>query len=101
MNAVDLSAVSDERLIEELANRARARAEKKPHDIAWCEDCVHFRVWTRSSEPPRNYNPCSEGHKMQFQMPADHNPYADMGLFRIACEDRKLTRDADGGMVPV
>lgn len=87
---MNLSTVSEELLIEELARRVRMRARTKPDDVPYCEECVHFRYFTGDKYMPKNYNPCGLGHPLAFQAPEDDNAAlsGDFGFFRAVCEDR-------------
>lgn len=75
-------------LLEEIARREQQRAERKPIKD-WCEDCKHFKFWTKSSDPPDDYNPCSKGHKMSFRVPETMSDVDnDSGYYRRICTDR-------------
>lgn len=84
-------AFTDEQLIEELLRRRNDARTKAPPD-RWCEDCAHFTTWSeeeRKGPMPEDFNPCTKGHKMQFQMPDDDYLFdAPYGFFRRICVDR-------------
>lgn len=88
---MDLSSIPDELLIEELARRARKRAQTKPDGVPYCEECVHFRYFTGNKYLPNNYNPCGLKHVLAFHGPDDDSAAlsGDFGFFRAVCEDRK------------
>lgn len=75
-------------LLEEISRREQQRAERKPVKH-WCEDCKNFRFWTKNSDPPDTYNPCSKGHKMSFRVPETMSDVDnDSGYYRRICTDR-------------
>ena len=88
---MDLSSIPDELLIEELARRARKRAQTKPDGVPYCEECVHFRYFTGNKYLPNNYNPCGLKHVLAFHSPEDDSAAlsGDFGFLRAVCEDRK------------
>ncbi|TKD30031.1 hypothetical protein [Azotobacter chroococcum] len=97
---MSLDAYTDQQLMDELLNRRLERENEQP--IEYCEDCQHFKVWTKPirrswndirrvvGDVPDDYNPCSRGHSMLFRMPEEwEGPHADCGYYRRACCDRK------------
>ncbi|WP_039804017.1 hypothetical protein [Azotobacter chroococcum] len=97
---MSLDAYTDQQLMDELLNRRLERENEQP--IEYCEDCQHFKAWTKPirrswndirrvvGDVPDDYNPCSRGHSMLFRMAEEwEGPHADYGYYRRACGDRK------------
>jgi len=84
-----LSQFSENELLEELARRKNER-EKEPQ-ITYCDDCRNFIPWRdRFDLMPDDYNPCRQGHKMKFKMPAYGEDPHEFGFYRNVCADRDL-----------
>lgn len=79
---------STEALVKELQRR-RYRKERTPKPIEFCDDCHQFQPWADPEEDaPKDYNPCSMGHKMSFKMPDQADPLdRNYGFFRRNCSD--------------
>lgn len=86
-----LKGFSNEQLLEELSRRQRIRDERDERAAFQpCDECANFVNWTKASDPPDNYNPCSKGHVMKFRMPEGGDPRpGEWGFYRRVCADRE------------
>lgn len=85
----DLSSFTTDQLLSEVVRRRNETAAKDAADITFCDECVHVRYWTISSEPPKDFNVCSKGHSLMFRMPEDwEGPHGPSGFYRRVCADR-------------
>ncbi len=90
-----LGSFTDAELIYELLRRFVGKPAEPPEE--WCEDCIHFKVWTKAKDPPNDYNPCGRRHATEFWMPVGMDPHAPGGFFRKHCTDYHMAgeeRDA-------
>lgn len=88
---MSLDRYTDQQLVDELMNRRLERElGQDSEEIRYCDECVHFRFWTRRSEVPEDYNPCSAGHMTVFRYPMEGEaPDAEYGHYRRSCRDRE------------
>lgn len=85
----DLSSCSLDDLLAEVVRRRNEQRAAEGEELPWCDDCAHFRLWTKYGDPPRTYNPCARGHEMEFKVPEDWEPPETFGYFRRICVDRR------------
>lgn len=86
---MNIEDASDQALRDELEERARERYVRDLGGVEACEECAHFKAWTRRGDPPETYNPCSKRHAMRFRMPEPwEDPHAG-GYYRLVCSDRQ------------
>lgn len=84
---MSLDQFTDQQLQDELLNRRLEREQvDEPKD--YCDECQHFKCWTKRSDPPDSYNPCSHGHAMRFHFPEGWEDPHSGGYFRRICSDR-------------
>jgi hypothetical protein len=74
-----LSNYTTEELETEIARRKHLREDDPP--IKHCDECAHFVFVTAENERNVDFNPCSKGHHMRFQMP-DSPMDLNWGFFR-------------------
>lgn len=88
--AISLQAfTTDDLLAEVVRRRNEARYDWERRPVKWCEDCAHARFWTKTMDPPANFNICSKGHKLSFRMAEEwEGPHGESGFYRRVCEDR-------------
>lgn len=90
-----LAGYSDEELMDELSSRMHERREREA--LRWCDRCAHFQSWDapgRAHLPmPEKFNPCTKGHKMSFQTPAEYDD--EWGFYRTHCRDRSMPATED------
>lgn len=84
---MSLDRYTDQELMDELLNRRLDREEGEEGRV-YCDDCKHFKCWTKRGEVPEDYNPCSKGHTMRFHMPEGWEDPHGGGYFRRVCSDR-------------
>jgi hypothetical protein len=74
-------------LVHEIKRREAAKRELK---FRPCDECRFFIPWTKSSDPPTEYNPCAKLHQMSFRMPdSDDTHSTAWGFYRRPCPDYK------------
>jgi hypothetical protein len=81
---------TNKQLLSEIERRMRVMREFAL-GAELCDGCTHQRFWRGRGrgEPPHDFNTCSLGHVLEFQMPEDPNG-TDAGFYRPGgCADRK------------
>lgn len=83
-----LTDYTDDQLLEEIVRRQNARKTERPEQ--WCHDCLHFKVWDKSGDPPQSWNVCGKGHENHFYSPQDCDEAirGEFGFYRRVCADR-------------
>lgn len=92
---------SDEALMDELSRRMFARKLDDSQSRVWCDDCSHFAPWNSLShrenlKMPEKFNPCTKGHKMDFQTPEEIGD--EYGFYRKWCRDRHIKQQPNDPM---
>lgn len=88
-----LADFSDDQLLEEILRRRNGDDDGRRDDISFCDQCDHFVPWAEDTDMPKQYNPCSFGHDLQFRTPIGYD-CVSWGFFRRVCPDR-LERKGD------
>lgn len=87
---MSLDHYTDQQLMDELLERRSQReAEDSGEGIPWCDECVHFKAWTRRGDPPENYNPCQQRNTMRLKIPGFGDDPHETGFYKRHCVDRK------------
>jgi hypothetical protein len=81
-----LSEYSTDALVIEL-NRREKEFSPRRVKIVPCDECVHFKTWTKDSDPPEDYNPCAKSHPLLFKTPRGYDD-TNWGFYRPGCKDR-------------
>jgi hypothetical protein len=88
---------TDDDLRHELQRRRCVTKRERPR--RFCDDCVHFNVWTGGlcREVPKDWPPCKLGHVCKFMCPEVWAPYSEnWGFFRVGCKDYKRADESAG-----